>query len=181
MSNSPAASSESARQSSLEIGVTVKGETVNQFLERLKLVLRDVVRAEIASALESLEGKLARAPTDEARLPAVRGVDLSPAEPVKARDVRMALLLGKLPDDVGLLIDVMTMAKLLNVSRRTLERLIQEKAVPPPIQLTGKYAPLAATRGTGMDRRRLPPHESLVVRAERSAQISKVIALSELG
>ena len=71
-------------------------------------------------------------------MPVVRGVELSPAEPVKARDLRIALLLGKLPDDAGLLIDFITMAKLLNVSRRTLERLVDERAVPPPIQLTGR-------------------------------------------
>jgi hypothetical protein len=71
-------------------------------------------------------------------MPGGNPFSVSPAEPVNVRDVRMALLLGKLPDDAGLLINLITMAELLNISRRTLERLVDERAVPPPIQLTGR-------------------------------------------
>jgi hypothetical protein len=97
----------------------VKEETVTQFLDRLRPVIEDVVKAELSPTLKPLLYKLARMPAEDTKLPVVRGVELSPAELVKARDLRMALLLGKLPDDAGLLIDLITMAKLLDISRRT--------------------------------------------------------------
>jgi hypothetical protein len=59
-----------------------------------------------------------------------RGVEITADNKLKAADLRTALLLGKLPDDAGLLIDTKTTAKLLNISPRTLYRLDQEQAMP---------------------------------------------------
>lgn len=53
-------------------------------------------------------------------------------------DLRTGLLLGKVPDTAGLLIDVKTTAQLLNVSPRTLYRLDQLEAVPPPVRIAGR-------------------------------------------
>ena len=47
----------------------------------------------------------------------------------------MAVLLGKIPKDTGLLIDVKTTAKLLNVSERMVYRLADQKAAPSPVKL----------------------------------------------
>jgi predicted DNA-binding transcriptional regulator AlpA len=54
------------------------------------------------------------------------------------KELRIAVLLGKLPDDVGMLIDVVTTANLRDVPERTLHRLIDEKAVPQPVRISGR-------------------------------------------
>lgn len=76
-------------------------------------------------------------PPEEKSAPASRddGVRLSEVDRLKALDLRTALLLGKVPEKAGLLIDVKTTAKLLNISGRHLYRLIAEKAVPEPVRL----------------------------------------------
>lgn len=63
------------------------------------------------------------------------GTELKPNDKFKAGDLRMALLMGKIPDDSGLLIDAKTFANLLSISSRTLSRLIDLKAVPIPVRL----------------------------------------------
>lgn len=64
-------------------------------------------------------------------------IEISDGERIKAGDLRTALLLGKVPDTAGLLVDTKTMSKLLNVSSRTLSRLDDLQAVPTPIRLGG--------------------------------------------
>lgn len=66
-----------------------------------------------------------------------RGVDLSNAERLKATDLRTALLLGKVPDIAGLLIDTKTTAKLLNISSSTLSRLNDLQAIPASVRIGG--------------------------------------------
>jgi predicted DNA-binding transcriptional regulator AlpA len=63
------------------------------------------------------------------------GTELKPNDKFKAADLRVALLMGKIPDDSGLLIDAKTFANLLSISSRTLSRLIDLKAVPMPVHL----------------------------------------------
>jgi predicted DNA-binding transcriptional regulator AlpA len=66
---------------------------------------------------------------------ATKGVQLTDAERLKARDLRTALLLGKVPDKAGLLIDTKVTSQLLNVSPRTLSRLDQLGAIPQPVRV----------------------------------------------
>lgn len=68
----------------------------------------------------------------------VGGVELPDGSKLKATDLRTALLLGKLPESAGLLCDTETTAGLLNVSSRTLHRLLALKAVPEPVRIAGK-------------------------------------------
>jgi predicted DNA-binding transcriptional regulator AlpA len=63
------------------------------------------------------------------------GTELKTKDKLKAADLRMALLIGKLPEDSGLLIDAKAFANLLSISSRTLSRLIDLKAVPQPVHL----------------------------------------------
>jgi predicted DNA-binding transcriptional regulator AlpA len=60
---------------------------------------------------------------------------LPESERLKATDLRTALLLGRVPDDTGLLIDVHMVAKLLSVSARTVARLQELKAIPHSVKL----------------------------------------------
>jgi len=69
---------------------------------------------------------------------ATTGVSVPQHERVKAIELRSALLLGKLPENAGLLIDTRTAAHLLNVSSRTLCRLLDIKAIPEPVRLGGR-------------------------------------------
>ncbi len=63
------------------------------------------------------------------------GTELKAADKLKAADLRTALLVGKIPEDTGLLIDATTFAKLLSISSRHLRRLLDLKAVPQPTHL----------------------------------------------
>ena len=63
------------------------------------------------------------------------GTELKPQDKLKAADLRIALLMGKLPEDSGILIDTKTLAQLLSISSRHLTRLRDLKAVPEPVHL----------------------------------------------
>lgn len=76
---------------------------------------------------------LAESPTLAASVS--KGTELKAADKLKAADLRTALLVGKIPEDTGLLIDAPTFAKLLSISSRHLRRLLDLKAVPQPVHL----------------------------------------------
>ncbi len=93
---------------------TAIGAIVEQF--------RQVVEKTLTERLDKLRTELQEPvrPSSPAQPPVIvpEGVELPAAERLKAADLRTALLLGKIPKDAGLLIDVKTTAKLLNVSER---------------------------------------------------------------
>ncbi len=62
-------------------------------------------------------------------------VEITDSQRQKASDLRTELLIGKLPKDVGLMVDAKVMSQLLNVSSRTLSRLDDQQAIPAPIRL----------------------------------------------
>jgi excisionase family DNA binding protein len=84
---------------------------------------------------DSLESSLKKALAELPAFAASPGTELKAMDRFKAADLRMQILLGKMPEDTGLLIDSRTFARLLNVSYRTLYRLIDLKAVPQPVHL----------------------------------------------
>lgn len=84
---------------------------------------------------ETLESSLKKAIGDLPAFAASSGTELKARDRFKAADLRMQILLGKMPEDTGLLIDSKTFARLLSISSRTLTRLIDLKAVPQPVHL----------------------------------------------
>lgn len=107
-------------------------------LNTIRQVVQSVVAGEMVKLHQSLEAREAvtKAERAEALSAAVTtGVEVSPADKFNAADFRTALLLGKLPDDAGLLIDTKSTAMLLNISPRMLYRLHQVQAVPEPVRL----------------------------------------------
>lgn len=66
-------------------------------------------------------------------------IKLPDGERLKATELRTALLLGKVPDTAGLMVDTKTTAKLLNVSQRSLSRLDDLKAIPEPTRIGGTF------------------------------------------
>ena len=64
-----------------------------------------------------------------------KGTALKLSDQLKARDLRTALLLGKIPEGAGLLIDKKTLAYLLQVSQRHVARLVDVKGIPEPVRL----------------------------------------------
>jgi predicted DNA-binding transcriptional regulator AlpA len=52
----------------------------------------------------------------------------------KAADLRVAFLVGKIPQNTGLLIDAKVLSKLLDTSHSTLYRLLAEEALPAPVK-----------------------------------------------
>lgn len=84
---------------------------------------------------DTLEASIKEALADSPALAASPGTELKAKDKLKAADLRIALLMGKIPEDAGLLIDAKTFAQLLSISPRTLSRLIDLKAVPMPLHL----------------------------------------------
>lgn len=84
---------------------------------------------------ETLETSIKQALADSPPLVSSPGTELKTKDKLKAADLRMSLLMGKIPEDSGLLIDAKTFAHLLSISSRTLSRLIDLKAVPMPVHL----------------------------------------------
>ena len=106
----------------LDVRLTVSQETLRELFDELRRMIKEAVREELPGhTSKPHESKEKDAAPDQPRtLPG--GVDLPTTEQLKAKDLRMALLLGKLPEDVGLLINFETAAKLLSINRRTLDR-----------------------------------------------------------
>ncbi len=96
-------------------------------------VIAGIIERTVAVQFEKLKAELFETTGLPKRTPT--GVDLPESERLKAADLRTAILMGKIPEDTGLLIDVKTMAKLLNVSERMVYRLADQNAAPKPIKL----------------------------------------------
>jgi len=92
----------------------------------------------ISSFRNMLDAALAKAMVQANARPSAPespGTHLNQAEKLKAADLRTALLMGKIPEGSGLLIDAKILARLLDLSHSTLYRLLAEGAIPEPVQL----------------------------------------------
>jgi predicted DNA-binding transcriptional regulator AlpA len=124
-------------------GITSLGEIVlhenlvTRLLEEIRRVVESAVRCEIEKLRHEIELHHTTQKTAEPQQSpaASAGVALTPADKVMAADLRTAFLLGKLPEDAGLLMDTKTTARLLNVSPRMVYRLDQVQAMPAPVRL----------------------------------------------
>jgi len=130
-------SSSPKHKSKREIRVTLSVE--EQELNNLFGHIPSLVVSALTAAIEPKLRNVLKAPLpqdiDAAQPRRDEGVRLSEADRLTALDLRTALLLGKVPETAGLLIDVKTTAKLLNISGRHLYRLADEKAIPEPVRL----------------------------------------------
>lgn len=108
-------------------------------MERFFDLLREALEPMIAKAVSQVRS--ATGPPQQAAEPpppsssATKGVALKPTDQVKAADIRVGLLMGKIPEGSGLLVDSRTFANLLSISTATFYRLQAEKAIPAPVQL----------------------------------------------
>jgi predicted DNA-binding transcriptional regulator AlpA len=114
--------------------------------ESLLASLRDDIRRTVESTIvtevtklrDSLLARETQLSSDDAKpslAAATTGVEITPADKIKAADLRTALLLGKLTEEASILIDVKTTARLLNVSPRMVYRLNDVQAIPEPVRL----------------------------------------------
>jgi predicted DNA-binding transcriptional regulator AlpA len=100
---------------------------------------REALEPMIATALSQVQQRASPPPQPVEPTPSnsssTKGVDLKPTERLKAADLRVALLLGKIPENGSLLIDARTFARLLGIGASTFYRLLAEEAIPTPVQL----------------------------------------------
>ena len=114
--------------------LVIDDKAVANLIEQLRRVVETTVAEQLAKVMSQRQERLVEAiPTPPQVSPP--GVNLPSSERVRAADLRTAILLGKIPEDAGLLIDVKTTAKLLNVSERMVYRLADQNAAPKPVKL----------------------------------------------
>jgi len=98
-------------------------------------------------------------------------IEVSENERMKASELRVALLLGKVPETAGLLIDAKVTADLLNISSRTLYRLDDLQAIPEPVRLgkliRWRLAELLAWIDAGCPQRRAWVYPSVETKKRR--------------
>lgn len=119
-------------QPGLPLSVTIDPPSLARLLELLREALEAALPKSPAPQPALQEPK--PQPTDPV-LPTTPGLDLKVSDKLKATDVRMALLMGKIPEDAGLLIGMKLFAHFLNISPRMLARLQAEEAIPAPVRL----------------------------------------------
>lgn len=131
--DSPARSADKTSQH-IPLSLSIEPGSITKLLDLFKEMLEATIAKTMAQMPVVHEAKPA---TQAVELPnsSQSGLDLKPSDKVKAADLRTALLLGKIPNDSGLLIDTKTLAKLLRISRRHLHRLQDLKAIPEPVRL----------------------------------------------
>lgn len=117
----------------VQADLTLDNEAVSGIVEQFRGVVEQTVAAQIESLKASLD-RPEKSPEPQQRR-TLDGISLPEIERLKAADLRTAILLGKVPEDTGLLIDVQMMAKLLSVSPRTVARLQDTKAIPQAVKL----------------------------------------------
>ena len=120
----------------------MKDTDISQAISRLLAALQEVVEAAPKilddSIARVLERTMAAKSEPLSAEDTTRGAIVPNSEKAKAVELRDAYLLGKLPDDGSLLIGNKEVSSLLNISPRTLSRLVDEKAMPNPIRLGNK-------------------------------------------
>jgi predicted DNA-binding transcriptional regulator AlpA len=107
--------------------------------------LSQVVETSIAASLVGQKrepGTQSHVPDANGPRPApetkVKGIDVSDAARAKAADLRIDLLLGKIPDSTGILLDTKVTARLLDISPATLDRLRAVGGIPEPVRVGGR-------------------------------------------
>jgi predicted DNA-binding transcriptional regulator AlpA len=119
----------------IPVELIVDDKAIARIVDHIRPIVEKAIAEELGRI--KIEAPQPAEATTPAKSPVIvpNGVDLPEAEQLKAADLRTALLLGKIPKDTGLLIDVKTTAKLLNVSDRMVYRLADQKAAPRPVKL----------------------------------------------
>jgi predicted DNA-binding transcriptional regulator AlpA len=139
----------------------------------LRDLLREVFEPLLAKALSQFQP-----PTNPSQQPSEppptdsapsSGIALKPKDQTRAADLRIALLLGKIPEDAGLLIDAHTLANLLSIAKSTLYRLQAEEAIPAPVQV-GRLKKWRLTEILDWIEADCPPHSVWVHRRPNSAK-----------
>ena len=127
--------SESKEAELLRLWISVNHQAIDAYVERIVGELRGAIVKSITEELAAVRASQSPEPFTAASKVPEAGVQLNEEERMKAADLRTALLLGKVPEDAGLLIDVKTAARLLNVSPRTLYLLNSILATSDPIRI----------------------------------------------
>lgn len=108
-------------------------------IKRLVDLIRETVETTVAKTIAQVQFQTAStsvAPDSASPTsPSKAGIELRHGDRLKAEDLRIALLMGKIPDTSGLLIDTKTFARLLSISKAHFYRLQAEEAVPLPIHV----------------------------------------------
>ena len=132
-SDSPARSA-GRTSPSIPLTLALDSATVTKLLELFRETLETTLTQALGKTQVSSEENPAPQPVEATPSPKSTGLDLKAADRAKAADLRIALLMGKIPEDAGLLIDTKALAGLLNISPRTIARLQAEEAIPAPVQ-----------------------------------------------
>ncbi|MEI8194814.1 MAG: helix-turn-helix domain-containing protein [Phycisphaerae bacterium] len=121
-------SSQAAAASPIHAMIQIGPELADLLAERLRPAIRDAV-------LEAIKGRPPSSIAATASVPVEVGVELSITEQQKAKAFKTELLGTNRSLDDRFMIDARTVAKLLDVSTRTLYRLCDVGAMPKPTKI----------------------------------------------
>jgi predicted DNA-binding transcriptional regulator AlpA len=114
--------------------IQIEDKYISGIIEHFQLVVEKIVVNQFAKLKADLIA-IIESPKPSPLITETKGLDLHETEKLKAADLRTALIMGKIPEDAGLLIDGKTLAKLLNVSYRTIYRLQSLKSMPESVKI----------------------------------------------
>jgi predicted DNA-binding transcriptional regulator AlpA len=113
--------------------IPIGQQVLAPIIEVFRQVVEQTVKREVTTLVTALKAFREIPPPTAAA--ATTGVILSEEAKLKAADLRIALLMRKIPDSSGLLVDAKTTAKLLNISRAHLYNLLSINAIPAPVHI----------------------------------------------
>jgi predicted DNA-binding transcriptional regulator AlpA len=127
------------QQAPVGLTVLLDPPTMNLLMERLRAVIRQALAEELPKVrIGQHDGKAAPSVPELITAAAASGVDLSQQAKAKAAELRGSILPAKAQADDGGLIDLKTLARLMNVAQRTVYAFLSERAIPKPIHISGR-------------------------------------------
>jgi predicted DNA-binding transcriptional regulator AlpA len=110
------------------LNVTIDVGSLAPLVELLRRTVEPVIA-------EAVSGTRPAATPAQPPATVVGGTKLNSGDRLTGVDLRLAILTGKIPEDTGLLIDRSTLALLLGVSSRTLDRFSCQGSIPSPVRI----------------------------------------------
>jgi hypothetical protein len=113
----------------------MEDDSVKRFVDLISEIVESTLAKVLAQVRIQMAGSSEATGSSAPTSPQKTGVVLRHGDRIKAEDLRIVLLMGKIPDRSSLLIDTKTLARLLSISKAHFYRLQAEESMPLPIHV----------------------------------------------